>query len=357
MATITLREIEKKFKHDLILNKLDLDIKDEEFLVLVGPSGCGKSTLLRLIAGLESVDGGLIKIDDQKINHCPPQQRNIAMVFQNYALYPHLNVFDNISLSLKLKKVPKEEIKTRVEQVARILDLSHLLHRKPKQLSGGQRQRVAMGRAIIRNPRVFLFDEPLSNLDAALRAQMRFELKKLHQKLKITTVYVTHDQVEAMTLADRIVVLKDGFIQQVGSPIEVYSKPANKFVASFIGSPTMNFLSPEDFSQLKIKAPHCEVGVRPEDLQTKPLEDQGLKLEALVENIEVLGSTMQLVSKIGEKKLITSLHAYDQSIKIGCKISLYCLYKHLHFFSKESGQRLTNEFVIEGYEGFENTCH
>jgi multiple sugar transport system ATP-binding protein len=221
---------------------IDLDIADREFIVLVGPSGCGKSTTLRMIAGLEETSSGEIFIGDQLVNDVPPKDRDIAMVFQNYALYPHMTVYENMSFGLRLKKFPKQEIKERVENAARILDITDLLGRRPKQLSGGQRQRVAMGRAIVRNPKVFLFDEPLSNLDAKLRVQMRTEIKKVHQKVTTTTVYVTHDQVEAMTLADRVVVMNAGRIEQIGAPNELYHNPKTRFVAGFIGSPAMNFL-------------------------------------------------------------------------------------------------------------------
>src|SRR6266704_1097000 len=241
MAQVALRNIVKTFDRTPAVQGIDLDIADREFVVLVGPSGCGKSTTLRMIAGLEEVTSGDIYIGDQIVNDVPPKDRDIAMVFQNYALYPHMTVFENMSFGLRLKKFPKPEIKERVENAARILDITDLLARQPKQLSGGQRQRVAMGRAIVRNPKVFLFDEPLSNLDAKLRVQMRTEIKKVHQKVKTTTVYVTHDQVEAMTLADRVVVMNGGRIEQVGSPNDLYHSPTTKFVAGFIGSPAMNF--------------------------------------------------------------------------------------------------------------------
>ncbi len=242
MAQVTLRKVVKKYDEVLAVRGIDLDITDKEFIVLVGPSGCGKSTTLRMIAGLEEISGGDIAIGGDVVNDVPPKDRDIAMVFQNYALYPHMNVYENMSFGLKLKKTPKAEIDRRVKQAAQILDITELLERKPKQLSGGQRQRVAMGRAIVRDPKVFLFDEPLSNLDAKLRVQMRTEIKKVHQKVRTTTVYVTHDQVEAMTLADRVVVMNAGLIEQVGSPNELYHSPATKFVAGFIGSPAMNFI-------------------------------------------------------------------------------------------------------------------
>jgi multiple sugar transport system ATP-binding protein len=243
MAEVSLRKVEKSYDGGVqAVRGIDLEISDHEFVVLVGPSGCGKSTTLRMIAGLEEITGGEIAIAGHVVNDIPPRDRDIAMVFQNYALYPHMSVFDNMAFGLKLRKMDKGEIKRRVDEAARILEIGPLLDRKPKALSGGQRQRVAMGRAIVRNPKVFLFDEPLSNLDAKLRVQMRTEIKKVHQTVKTTTIYVTHDQVEAMTLADRVVVMNHGVIEQVGPPTELYHKPATHFVAGFIGSPAMNFL-------------------------------------------------------------------------------------------------------------------
>ena len=243
MAQVTLRKIVKEYEGGVQAVKgIDLDIADHEFVVLVGPSGCGKSTTLRMIAGLEEISSGDISIGGNLVNDVPPRDRDIAMVFQNYALYPHMSVFDNMAFGLTLRKFPKDEIRRRVDNAARILDITPLLDRKPKALSGGQRQRVAMGRAIVRDPKVFLFDEPLSNLDAKLRVQMRTEIKKVHQTVKTTTIYVTHDQVEAMTLADRVVVMNHGIIEQVGPPQELYHHPATRFVAGFIGSPAMNFL-------------------------------------------------------------------------------------------------------------------
>jgi multiple sugar transport system ATP-binding protein len=243
MAQVALRNVVKMFDKTPAVQGIDLDIADREFIVLVGPSGCGKSTTLRMIAGLEEATSGEIFIGDQIVNDVPPKDRDIAMVFQNYALYPHMTVYENMSFGLRLKKFPKQEIKERVEEAAKILDISPLLDRRPKQLSGGQRQRVAMGRAIVRHPKVFLFDEPLSNLDAKLRVQMRTEIKKVHQKVTTTTIYVTHDQVEAMTLADRVVVMNAGRIEQLGTPHELYHNPKTRFVAGFIGSPAMNFMT------------------------------------------------------------------------------------------------------------------
>ncbi|MEI8276861.1 MAG: sn-glycerol-3-phosphate ABC transporter ATP-binding protein UgpC, partial [Hyphomicrobiales bacterium] len=242
MASVAIRDVRKSYGATAVIHGVDISITDGEFVVLVGPSGCGKSTLLRMIAGLENITGGEISIGDRVVNNLPPKERDIAMVFQNYALYPHMTVAANMAFSMKLRGAPQSEIDTRVNRAAAILDLGPYLERYPRQLSGGQRQRVAMGRAIVRDPQVFLFDEPLSNLDAKLRVQMRTEIKELHQRLKTTTVYVTHDQIEAMTMADKIVVMHDGIVEQIGTPLELYDNPANQFVAGFIGSPAMNFL-------------------------------------------------------------------------------------------------------------------
>ncbi|MFZ0096372.1 MAG: sn-glycerol-3-phosphate ABC transporter ATP-binding protein UgpC, partial [Pseudolabrys sp.] len=264
MAEVALHQVVKKYGEVEAVRAIDLDIPDNEFVVLVGPSGCGKSTTLRMIAGLEEVTSGNISIGGEVVNDLPPKDRDIAMVFQNYALYPHMTAFENMSFGLKLRKLPKAEIRQRVEHAARILDITELLDRRPKALSGGQRQRVAMGRAIVRNPKVFLFDEPLSNLDAELRVQMRIELSKLHYDLKTTMIYVTHDQVEAMTLADKIVILNRGQIEQVGKPMDLYLKPANLFVAGFMGSPKMNFLkipsAKGDGNGVRLEAPDFRQG-------------------------------------------------------------------------------------------------
>src|SRR5689334_14988496 len=242
MAQVLMKDLNKKYDEVHAVKDVNLHIRDKEFVVLVGPSGCGKSTTLRMVAGLEEITAGEIAIGGRVVNDLPPKDRDIAMVFQNYALYPHMTVYDNMAFGLKMRKFPKPEIEKRVREAADILGIQELLKRKPRQLSGGQRQRVAVGRAIVRHPQVFLFDEPLSNLDAKLRVQMRVELKRLHDRLETTAIYVTHDQVEAMTLGDRVVVMKDGWIQQVGEPMELYGKPANRFVAGFIGSPAMNFV-------------------------------------------------------------------------------------------------------------------
>jgi len=315
MAEVSLKKIVKEYEGGVQAVKgIDLDIANHEFVVLVGPSGCGKSTTLRMIAGLEEISDGEIWIGGDVVNDVPPRDRDIAMVFQNYALYPHMSVFENMAFGLKLRKFPKEEIRKRVDEAARMLDIVPLLDRKPKALSGGQRQRVAMGRAIVRNPKVFLFDEPLSNLDAKLRVQMRTEIKKVHQMVPTTTVYVTHDQVEAMTLADRVVVMNQGIIEQVGAPQELYHNPATRFVAGFIGSPAMNFLPVQvlDDGGLKIQladgtklavppgkvdryGPHkgkrMTLGIRPEHLtETRENAKAGIQqMNALVDVVEPMG--------------------------------------------------------------------
>ena len=315
MSQVSIRKIVKEYEGDVQAVKgIDLEIDDHEFVVLVGPSGCGKSTTLRMIAGLEEITSGEIWIDGDVVNDVPPKDRDIAMVFQNYALYPHMSVFENMAFGLKLRKFPKDEIKRRVDDAAKMLDIQMLLDRKPKALSGGQRQRVAMGRAIVRNPKVFLFDEPLSNLDAKLRVQMRTEIKKVHQLVPTTTVYVTHDQIEAMTLADRVVVMNHGIIEQVGAPQELYHNPQTRFVAGFIGSPAMNFLPIQviDDGGLKVQladghkmaipaarvdryGPHkgkkMTLGIRPEHMtETHDVEKPGVQLmNANVDVIEPMG--------------------------------------------------------------------
>src|SRR6184192_2413864 len=290
MARVAIRSLNKKFDEVHAVKDVNLDIRDKEFLVLVGPSGCGKTTTLRMVAGLETITSGRILIDDKVINNLAPMDRDIAMVFQNYALYPHMSVYDNMAFGLKMRKFDKPEIQKRVREAADVLGIGEYLKRKPRQLSGGQRQRVALGRAIVRHPQVFLFDEPLSNLDAKLRVQMRVELKKLHQRLGTTAIYVTHDQVEAMTLGDRVVVMRDGWVQQVGDPMTLYNEPANRFVAGFIGSPAMNFADVRIEAEngglwavgdgIRIKVPvalgeglgpavgkEVTLGIRPEDLR------------------------------------------------------------------------------------------
>ena len=315
MAQVQLQSLVKYYDDSPAVRGIDLDIAHNEFLVLVGPSGCGKTTTLRMIAGLEEITEGSIMLGERRINDVPPKHRDIAMVFQNYALYPHMTVYENMSFALRLRKVPKDEIEKRVQQAAEILNIGELLKRRPKQLSGGQRQRVAMGRAIVRNPQVFLFDEPLSNLDAKLRVQMRTEIKKIHQRVQTTIIYVTHDQVEAMTLADRIVVMNDGVIEQVGSPQELYDNPQTRFVAGFIGSPAMNFLPCKVVqsgsslglrlsSDLTLAVPadrepryrvHLDrdmvFGIRPEHLTEcrQHTEEQQLDFSARVEVLEPMG--------------------------------------------------------------------
>jgi ABC-type sugar transport system ATPase subunit len=305
MANIKFAGVHKSFGSNKIITDFNLMGKDDEFLVLVGPSGCGKSTLLRMIAGLEKIDEGEIFINDQKINDLHPSKRQTAMVFQSYALYPHMNVYENMSFGLKIEKKSKEEIETKVMQAAKILKIEELLERKPKQLSGGQRQRVAIGRAITRNPKIFLFDEPLSNLDAALRAEMRVEISKLHNQIKTNMIYVTHDQVEAMTLADRIVILNHGNIEQVGTPDEIYNNPTNIFVAQFIGTPKMNILPLQNeniisenkinflgneiaFEKTKFNKRNYSVGIRPEHFNTS--ESSEFKFKPKIELVENLGN-------------------------------------------------------------------
>lgn len=325
MATVELKSVIKIFDGKVTaVNKTDLYIKNNEFLVLVGPSGCGKSTLLRMIAGLEEVTSGEIHIDGKLVNYVSPKDRDIAMVFQNYALYPHMTVFDNMAFGLKLRKWSKKEIKKRVGETAEILHVEDFLDRKPKALSGGQRQRVALGRAIVRNPKVFLFDEPLSNLDAKLRVQMRAEIKKLHKHLRTTMIYVTHDQIEAMTMGSRIVILKEGVIQQEGSPLEVYKDPANLFVAGFIGSPAMNFIQGEiqsgrfvgcglslDLNQLAgihgLEARKVVFGIRPENIHVDKYGTIDLSLLVT----EPLGNETVLHLQAGEVIIITKVDSED----------------------------------------------
>lgn len=366
MAGVTLENVTKRFGDVVAVENANLEVKDKEFLVLVGPSGCGKSTTLRMIAGLEEVTEGTIKIGDTVVNEIPPKDRDIAMVFQNYALYPHMNVYDNMAFGLKLRKIAREEIDQRVKEAARILGIENLLDRKPKQLSGGQRQRVALGRAIVRKPKVFLMDEPLSNLDAKLRVQMRTELSKLHDRLQTTVIYVTHDQTEAMTMGDRIVVLKDGIIQQVDDPLSLYDHPNNIFVAGFIGSPAMNFLESIlkeegntiylDCGTFKIKVPeeqirlHPEVkerinqkvvmGIRPEDLndvalevETEVTEDNTFK--AKVEVVEPMGSESYLYLATGEHNLIARVDA-ESKAKVGDVLKLVVHLPKLHIFNPDT---------------------
>jgi len=358
MASVKLKNVTKIFDKNVIaVNKAKIDIEDKEFVVLVGPSGCGKSTTLRMIAGLEEVTDGEIYIGDRLVNDVPPKDRDIAMVFQNYALYPHMTVYQNMAFGLKLRKYPKKEIEQRVTEAAEILEIKELLNRKPKALSGGQRQRVAVGRAIVRKPKVFLFDEPLSNLDAKLRVQMRTEISKLHNKLETTMIYVTHDQMEAMTMGDRIVIMKDGDIHQIDTPLQLYNQPKNKFVAGFIGSPSMNFLRGKilnssntlifDEGNIQLKIPtklkekltpyvnqEIVLGIRPEDIYEADFA-HGLKEKALAE------SMVEVVEPLGNEVFIylnTGLHAYMARVEarktpaIGQKIQLVFNMDKVHFF-------------------------
>jgi multiple sugar transport system ATP-binding protein len=351
VANVELKAVRKAYGAASVIHGVSVDIRDGEFVTLVGPSGCGKSTLLRMIAGLEDITGGEIQIGGRTVNGVPPKERDIAMVFQNYALYPHMTVAENMGFSLKLKKAPREEREARVKRAAEILSLSKLLDRYPRQLSGGQRQRVAMGRAIVRNPQVFLFDEPLSNLDAKLRVQMRTEIKELHQRLRTTTVYVTHDQVEAMTMADKIVVMHDGVVEQVGAPLELYDSPANMFVAGFIGSPAMNFLKGrcergrfvlEDGSTLPLPAGSGHVpsgnviyGIRPEHLV---LSDDGLPLTVAV--VEPTGSETQVITRHGSQSIVCIFR--DRVLpRVGETIRVTPDVSRIHLFSERDGQRLS----------------
>ena len=334
MASISLRNVVKRYrtgKTELqVIHGVNAEIANGEFIVIVGPSGCGKSTLLRMVAGLEEISGGDICIGDRVVNRLEPAERDIAMVFQNYALYPHMTVFDNMAYGLKIAKVPIAEIKQRVDKAAGILELGHLLARKPRELSGGQRQRVAMGRAIVRQPQVFLFDEPLSNLDAKLRAQTRLEIQKLHRELGITSLFVTHDQVEAMTLAERMIVMNAGRMEQFGTPEEVYSRPATTFVASFIGSPPMNLLKNAPGGR-----PGSILGIRPEHLD---IGTQGWSLQ--VETVELLGAERLVHARLGDEQLIIRTHEDQGAPAIGSTIQAQPRQDRMHWFNAETGQRL-----------------
>ena len=380
MASLSLRGIYKKYPGNVLaVSDFNLEIKDKEFVILVGPSGCGKSTTLRMIAGLEEISEGELYIGDKLVNDVAPKDRDIAMVFQNYALYPHMTVFDNMAFGLKLRKTPKDEIKRRVEEAARVLDIAHLLDRKPKALSGGQRQRVALGRAIVREPKVFLLDEPLSNLDAKLRAQMRTELSKLHQRLGTTFIYVTHDQTEAMTMATRIVVMKDGLIQQVDSPQNLYNKPANVFVAGFIGSPQMNFLESkiledkgtyyvefgsEDTKtrpgvKYKIKLPEGKnyrdclkpyidkeviMGIRPEHVHDEDMYLETMAdgiIEATVEVTELMGAETYLYMNC-EGQSINARVDPSSTSRSGDTIKIAIDPTKIHIFDKDTEKTITN---------------
>jgi multiple sugar transport system ATP-binding protein len=354
LASVTCRDVRKAFGATQILHSVSIDIRDGEFVVLVGPSGCGKSTLLRMIAGLENVTAGEIVIGDRVVNLVPPKERDIAMVFQNYALYPHMTVAANMGFSMKLRGAPQSEIETRVQRAAEILSLTPLLERFPRQLSGGQRQRVAMGRAIVRDPQVFLFDEPLSNLDAKLRVAMRTEIKELHQRISTTTIYVTHDQIEAMTMADKIVVMHDGIVEQIGAPLDLYDKPDNQFVAGFIGSPAMNFLpgKVKANGSLGFEGPggsflplssapqgsdgrQAIYGVRPEHFI---LADDGA--EAVIQVVEPTGSEIHVAAKMGDVEVVAVFRERHQ-FKPGDKIRLKPNPAVAHLFDATSGKRIS----------------
>ncbi len=353
MASVSVANVRKSYGHFEVLHGVDIDIEDGEFVILVGPSGCGKSTLLRMIAGLEEISGGDVAIGGRVVNDVEPKSRDIAMVFQSYALYPHMTVEANMGFSLRLAKAPKEEIRRRVREAAQILGLENLLDRYPRNLSGGQRQRVAMGRAIVRQPQVFLFDEPLSNLDAKLRVQMRSEIKQLHQRLRTTTIYVTHDQIEAMTMADRIVVMRDGYVEQIGSPLELYDRPANLFVAGFIGSPGMNLIrgkvssdGPVEFiadGGARLPLPEglgvtrgTEViyGIRPENIA---VAEGGIDAEVVV--VEPTGAETLIVASIGSDNIVLALRERIGS-RAGDTISLKPDTGKLHLFDGATGRRI-----------------
>jgi len=370
MASVKLKNIYKRYPGGVTaVNDFNLDIEDKEFIILVGPSGCGKTTTLRMIAGLEEISEGELYIGDKLVNDVAPKDRDIAMVFQNYALYPHMTVFDNMAFGLKLRKLPKDEIKRRVLEAAKILDIEHLLERKPKALSGGQRQRVALGRAIVREPKVFLMDEPLSNLDAKLRVQMRTEISKLHQKLQTTIIYVTHDQTEAMTMGTRIVVMKDGYIQQVDTPQSLYERPNNMFVAGFIGSPQMNFINArvekrgeeihlvfgkEDIKLPEGKAKKLEgteyigkevvMGIRPENVHDEAMYLETLSdsiVEAEVEVVEMLGSETLLYLVVDEVDFVARVNPRTKA-KPGDRIKVAFDANKIHLFDKETEKTIMN---------------
>jgi multiple sugar transport system ATP-binding protein len=367
MASVTLQELSKRFDKVTAVNQINLEIPDKEFVVFVGPSGCGKTTTLRMIAGLEETSDGTILIGERVVNDVPPKDRNIAMVFQNYALYPHMDVYKNMAFGLKLRRTPKPEIDRRVREAARILGIEELLDRKPRQLSGGQRQRVAVGRAIVRQPEVFLFDEPLSNLDAKLRVQMRSELIKLHYQLEATMIYVTHDQVEAMTMGDRIVIMNNGEIQQVGAPMEVYDQPINMFVAGFIGSPAMNFFQGKltaqnsdlfvDLGKFTVKVPKSQVnrfgdhvnqrvvfGIRPENISDREEagEHQQERVPAKVNVVEPLGSEVIVELSAGDHTFVGRLDPTTTARPMH-EMAVYFDMGRFHLFDAETGVNLTRQ--------------
>ncbi|KAA0179939.1 sn-glycerol-3-phosphate import ATP-binding protein UgpC [Cupriavidus gilardii] len=372
MAKLSLRNVQKTYAGNVAaVHGIDMEIDDGEFIVIVGPSGCGKSTLLRMVAGLETITGGEVHIGDRVVNRLEPAERDIAMVFQNYALYPHMTVYDNMAYGLKIRGMPKAEIEQRVRHAAGILELAPLLERKPRQLSGGQRQRVAMGRAIVREPAVFLFDEPLSNLDAKLRVQMRLELKELHRRLRTTSLYVTHDQVEAMTLADRMMVLNGGRVEQIGTPLEVYARPASIFVAGFIGSPPMNLIPvvrneagqgagpsgvPSD-AQMRVLGPDGQpseatlghlpmglhlpqqalLGLRPEHVEPCAPHEAIAQIDVRV--VEALGADSFAYGTLGGQQVVVRLDGHMQ-VRAGEKLPVTASSEHLHFFDHASGKRI-----------------
>ncbi|MBO4120915.1 sn-glycerol-3-phosphate import ATP-binding protein UgpC [Cupriavidus gilardii] len=368
MAKLSLRNVQKTYAGNVAaVHGIDMEVDDGEFVVIVGPSGCGKSTLLRMVAGLETITGGEVHIGDRVVNQLEPAERDIAMVFQNYALYPHMTVYDNMAYGLKIRGMPKAEIEQRVRHAAGILELAPLLERKPRQLSGGQRQRVAMGRAIVREPAVFLFDEPLSNLDAKLRVQMRLELKELHRRLRTTSLYVTHDQVEAMTLADRMMVLNGGRVEQIGTPLEVYARPASVFVAGFIGSPPMNLIPvvrneagqgtvPSD-APMRVLGPDGQpseatlghlpmglhlpqqalLGLRPEHLEPCAAHEAIAHIDVRV--VEALGADSFAYGTLGGQQVVVRLDSH-MPVRAGEKLPVTASSDHLHFFDHASGKRI-----------------
>ncbi len=370
MASVTLNGIYKRYSGGVVaVSDFNLDIEDKEFIILVGPSGCGKSTTLRMIAGLEEISEGELYINDRLVNDTPPKDRDIAMVFQNYALYPHMTVFENMAFSLKLRKTPKDEIKRRVVEAAKILEIEQLLDRKPKALSGGQRQRVALGRAIVRNPKVFLLDEPLSNLDAKLRAQMRTELTQIHMRLQTTFIYVTHDQVEAMTMGTRIVVMKDGLIQQIAAPQTLYDNPCNLFVAGFIGTPQMNFIDCRvidqndktylGFGENKVMLPDNKgrkpevlayvgkdviMGIRPENIHDEPdflSQNEDAKVKMAVDVVEMMGAETYLHMTCQNQNFVARVDPRSTT-RTGANIDVAFDTKKIHLFEKETEKTITN---------------
>lgn len=345
MASIQLENLKKRYGAVEAIKGVSLDINDGEMIVLVGPSGCGKSTLLRMVAGLESITGGILRIGDTDVSNVEPADRDIAMVFQNYALYPHMSVRENLSYGLRNRHYSKEDINTRITEAAKILEIETLLDRRPGQLSGGQRQRVAMGRAIVRNPAAFLFDEPLSNLDAKLRVQMRAEIRKLQRRLRTTSIYVTHDQLEAMTLADRLVVMNGGKIEQIGSPMEVYNKPESLFVAGFIGSPPMNLLPLKVLEDAGTQLPILQtetdiIGIRPDALGIGAGPEGSVHFTGIVELIEPLGNELHVHLRIkGYSELLVASLPNDSRLADGSLLTLSTRPSELHQFNKATGQR------------------